>query len=118
MQEQNPRLGVWLSEAEPIHGRWRWLSIGQVPFSRKNAVDNDILMAGDAAGLVVPLAGDGIAMALYSGRVAAARTNEYLDGQLSADQLRSQYTSQWQREFGSRLLFGPFLQVFMLRARL
>ncbi len=116
MQAQNPRLREWLSQAEPIHDHW--FSIGQVPFSKKTTVENDILMAGDAAGLIVPLAGDGIAMALYSGRLAALHIMEFLDGQLSADQLRMRYASQWQREFGSRLAVSRFLQIFMLRPRL
>ena len=116
MHRQNPGLEAWLSQAQPVHARW--LSIGQVSFMRKNAVENDILMAGDAAGLVVPLAGDGIAMALYSGQFAAAGILQYLGGQLSADQLRQQYATQWRREFGTRLTLARFLQIFMLHPRL
>jgi menaquinone-9 beta-reductase len=116
MQRQNPRLGEWLCQAEPVHERW--LSIGQVPFIRKRAVVDDILMAGDAAGLIVPLAGDGIAMALVGGRLAAAHTAAFLGGKLTAERLRRQYARDWQREFGGRLALARFLQVVMLRPRL
>ncbi len=116
MQTQNPRLREWLSQAEPIHERW--LSIAQVPFVRKSPVVGDILMAGDAAGLIVPLAGDGIAMALHSGMLAGARTVEFLGGQASADELRRRYTVDWRRAFGARLALARTLQVFMLRPKL
>jgi flavin-dependent dehydrogenase len=116
MQAQNPRLREWLSRAEPV--RERWMSIGQIPFERKSPVVDDILMAGDAAGVIVPLAGDGIAMALQSGRLAALRTAAFLDGRLPAEQLRRRYSADWRREFGARLLLARGLQALMLRPRL
>ncbi len=116
MQAQNPLLGEWLSKAETIHERW--LSIGQVPFVKKSAVVADILMAGDAAGLIVPLAGDGIAMALESGRLAAMKTGDFLTGKSSAAELLQRYTLEWRRAFGRRLMLARVLQVVMLRPRL
>ena len=116
MQAQNPRLREWLSRAEPV--RERWLGISQVPFVRKGPLVDDILMAGDAAGLIVPLAGDGIAMALHSGRLAAMLTVAFLGGRLPAEQLRRRYSADWRREFGARLMLARGLQMLMLRPRL
>ena len=116
MQRQNPRLREWLCHAEPIYERW--LSIGQVPFARKRTVVDDILMAGDAAGLIVPLAGDGIAMALFGGRLAAAHTAAFLDGKLTTQQLRQRYAHDWRHEFGGRLALARCLQAVVLRPRL
>jgi menaquinone-9 beta-reductase len=116
LRAQNPLLGHWLSQAEPVHERW--LSIGQVPFARKNPLAGDILMAGDSAGLIVPLAGDGIAMALHSGTLAASHIADYLYGQLSAEQLRRRYQREWQRQFGARLALARALQIVVLRPRL
>jgi flavin-dependent dehydrogenase len=115
MQAQNPRLREWLSRAEPV--RERWMSIAQVPFVRKGPLVGDLLMAGDAAGLIVPLAGDGIAMALHSGHLAALLTAAFLDGGLSAEQLRSRYAADWRGDFRSRLMLGRGLQALMLRPR-
>ena len=78
MGAQNPRLGDWLGRAERLDGRW--LSIAQVPFVQKEALAGDVLMAGDAAGLVVPLAGDGISMALRGGELAAVHAAAFLAG--------------------------------------
>jgi flavin-dependent dehydrogenase len=116
MREQNRELREWLSRATPL--RERWLSTGQIPFARKGPLVGDVLMAGDAAGLIVPLVGDGIAMALESGRLAATRIAAFLDGRLSAERLRRRYSGDWSREFGARLVFSRALQALMLRPRL
>lgn len=111
--QQNPRLGAWLAAAEPASDRW--YSISQVPFVNKRQIENDILMAGDSAGLIAPLAGNGMAMALQGGKLAAAYTGLFLRDELSPDVLRRQYPAAWQREFWLRLRLGRLLQTFMLR---
>jgi len=42
--------------------------------------DGNVLLVGDAAGLIDPFTGEGIHAALWSGRAAAARLEAYLDG--------------------------------------
>jgi flavin-dependent dehydrogenase len=113
MRTQNPRLEEWLAQAAPLGERW--LSIAQVPFGRKRAVVNDVFMTGDAAGLVAPLAGDGIAMALRGGALAAEHLLRSLDGGSSAAQARAGYARAWRREFGSRLRVGVLAQACLLR---
>jgi flavin-dependent dehydrogenase len=116
MKQQNTPLRLWLDQAEQITERW--LSIGQVPFIRKRAVVNDVLMAGDAAGLIAPVAGDGIAMALHGGRMAATYAADYLENRISADELRDKYNHDWHRIFNTRLRLGRVLQAIMFRPRL
>src|SRR5262249_14681733 len=57
----NPPLGEWLRAAEPMGEQW--LSVGALAFGARGATCDDILLVGDAAGLIAPLVGDGIAMA-------------------------------------------------------
>ncbi len=113
MRTQNPHLDSWLSQAKRIDPRW--LSIGQVPFCPKHAVERGILMAGDAAGLVVPLAGDGIAIALRSGSIAALQCARFLGGFLTATELTEKYGALWRRNFGRQLRWGRWLQFILLR---
>jgi flavin-dependent dehydrogenase len=113
MRQHNPRLDAWLSQATRIDEHW--LSIAQVPFGPKRPVVNEILMAGDSAGLITPLAGDGIAMALRGGQLAAGRMLAFLSGNQSAAVLCKGYTRDWRRQFVGRLRLGRLLQVFMLR---
>jgi menaquinone-9 beta-reductase len=113
LRGQDCWLEDWLGRARPIHERW--LSISQVPFLTKDLVHDDILMTGDAAGLIAPLAGDGIAMALAGGSLAAQFVAAYLGGRLSADGLRRDYAAAWRREFGPRLGLGRVLQPLLMQ---
>ncbi len=115
MGAQNPRLGAWLGQAERIHARW--ISIAQVPFVAKPAMEGDALMAGDAAGLIVPLAGNGISMALEGGMLAAALMAQWLSGALPSEGLRQAYPAAWKARFGRRLRLGRALQPLMLEPR-
>jgi menaquinone-9 beta-reductase len=116
MRAQNPLLGEWLSQAAPLYERW--LSIAQVPFLAKLPVENDVLMAGDSAGLIAPLAGDGMSMALGGGKLAAQYAGQFLTGMLSVEDVRRGYARDWRREYGGRLALGRTLQAVMLRPRL
>ncbi len=112
MVSQNPRLGMWLKDAERIHDRW--ISIAQVPFVNKPAMEGDVLMAGDSAGLIVPLAGNGISMALEGGMLAADYLARWLTGDLHADDLQREFPRAWRSRFGARLRLGRILQPLML----
>lgn len=113
MRAGNPRLEAWLARAEMVSGRW--LSIAQVPFVGKQPVEAGLLMVGDAAGLMAPLAGDGIAMALRAGPLAAEYVSDFLAARTSAEAARQGYARAWQREFGPRLGLARALQALMLR---
>lgn len=113
MQRQNPRLETWLSNAQMATERW--YSISQIPFVDKHLVESDVLMAGDAAGLIAPLAGNGMAMALRGGKLSAELTGMFVRGDLCAAELRRRYIAIWQDEFQARLRLGRLLQAFMLR---
>jgi flavin-dependent dehydrogenase len=113
LARQNSGLGSWLSGARRIDERWQ--AAGEVPFVNKRPVVNDVLMAGDSAGLIAPLAGDGIAMALRGGQVAAEHCAAFLAGQLSAAAMPRAYAGRWRREFGARLRLAQLLQGILLR---
>ncbi len=116
MMGQNENLHSWLQAAERIQDRW--ISIAQVPFGRKTLMERDILMSGDAAGLIVPLAGNGIAMALESGRLAAGWLTRYLASQIEVEELRQGYPAEWRQCFDLRLRLGKAIQPVLLRPRL
>jgi flavin-dependent dehydrogenase len=113
MQAQNPSLGAWLSAAKPVYDSW--ISIAQVPFGDKQIVVDDILMVGDSAGLIAPIAGDGMGMALQASFMASTLLNHYLSQQISAATLRQQYTAEWRRAFRLRLQLSRMLQAILLR---
>lgn len=112
MLGQNEQLRERLSEAKMI---WeKWISIAQISFERKSPVEGDILMAGDAAGLIAPLAGDGISMALRSGELAADTVLRFLAEEVSARDFADYYSQAWKTEFRSRLRLAHAIQGLIL----
>jgi len=116
MAGQNPKLGRWLSRSTPQLDRWQVIS--QVPFVSKPAVEREMLMTGDAAGLITPLAGNGMGMALDGGLAVARHADKFLRGQADAQQLTQGYAEAWQQQFGGRMRVGRFAQTWMLRPSL
>jgi len=113
MCTQNAHLRDWFARSVPVYPEW--LSIAQVPFVSKTSLEGDVLLAGDAAGMIVPLAGDGMAMALHSGRLAALLMDRYLAKDLSALELKKSYALAWNANYLRRLRLGQMLQAVMLR---
>ncbi|MDT8346606.1 MAG: NAD(P)/FAD-dependent oxidoreductase, partial [Flavobacteriaceae bacterium] len=54
------------------------LSISQISFKIKNPVENHIIMCGDTAGMIHPLCGNGMAMAIRSAQLASETIIDYL----------------------------------------
>ncbi len=115
MRKQNAHLADWFADAEPADERWH--TIAQVPFGSKSAIAGDVLMAGDAGGLIAPLAGDGIAIALQSGAMAAQRCIQFLTGEMDQRGMPALYARDWERAFSPRIRLGRLLQHIMLDPR-
>lgn len=65
---------------------------------------------GDAASMIPPLCGDGMAMALRCAELCVDATDDYLAGRTSRGVWREQYVAAWNGEFRSRLHTGRRLQ--------
>jgi len=114
---QNPILKALLTEGEPLFNKP--LSIAQVSFQKKQQVSNHILMGGDAAGLIHPLCGNGMAMAIHSGRMASELILRYLeDPKYDREQMEWAYSLNWKAAFGRRLRWGRQLQGLLLNPAL
>jgi flavin-dependent dehydrogenase len=86
------------------------LTISQISFDKKQAVENHILMIGDTAGLIHPLCGNGMAMAIHSAKIASELILEYYsDKKISRELLEKRYTSEWKKHFGKRIFMGRIL---------
>ena len=105
---KNPQLDKIFSTAEFLYSEP--LTISQVSFSKKSQVQDHILMAGDAAGMITPLCGNGMSMAMHAGKLAFENMHLFLQGHISRPQMEAQYTLQWQKLFSKRLLTGRVVQ--------
>jgi len=68
-----------------------------------NIVDRRILLAGDSAGHVAPLIGEGIKFALTAGRLAAESIVEYLNNRISLCGVEKFYLCRLKKSFYGRL---------------
>ncbi|MFT4752942.1 MAG: flavin-dependent dehydrogenase [Salibacteraceae bacterium] len=86
------------------------LSISQVSFSAKKPVENHILMCGDSAGMIHPLAGNGMSMAIRAAQMASQQILKFKEGHLkSRSELEKEYTKIWNAEFSDRLKSGHII---------
>jgi len=67
-------------------------------------------MLGDAAGLISPLCGNGMSMALHSSKIAASLIGAFIHQEISREKMENLYKKQWQRTFGRRLHIGRLIQ--------
>lgn len=100
---QNPHLRHVLS-FEPLFEKP--LTISQISFERKKSVENHILMIGDSAGLIHPLCGNGMAMAIHSAKLAAECTESFLKSTLDRNNLEEKYSKLYAHHFSNRLQMG------------
>jgi flavin-dependent dehydrogenase len=110
---QNPHLRSFFQEAKPLFEKD--LSIAQISFEKKSSVQDHILMLGDAAGLIHPLSGNGMAMAIHSAKLASeAVLNYYRNDEISRVAMEKEYQQKWKEQFSSRLQMGGLLQRILL----
>jgi menaquinone-9 beta-reductase len=94
------------------------LTISQISFERKKTVENHILMIGDTAGLIHPLCGNGMAMAIHSAKIVSELIVEYFNDKSSRKELEDKYTREWNSNFKSRLKMGRFLSKILQMEKL
>jgi len=86
------------------------ITISQISFDKKQPVENHILMIGDTAGLIHPLCGNGMAMAIHSAKIASELILDYYSNkQMSRESLEKKYTKEWNIHFGKRIYMGRIL---------
>ncbi len=110
---KNPFLAEFLREGKPLFQSP--LSIAQISFDKKRAIENHMLMCGDSAGLIHPLCGNGMAMAIHSAKLASELISKYFnDTSFDRDQLEAAYQTTWDKTFQYRLWMGRRLQSLLL----
>ncbi|MFZ1806616.1 MAG: NAD(P)/FAD-dependent oxidoreductase [Cyclobacteriaceae bacterium] len=86
-------------------------TINEISFEAKGPVENHILMAGDAAGMITPLCGNGMAMAIHSAKIISGHIAQFCKNESpSREELEASYTKEWQQQFAARLRVGRQLQ--------
>ena len=108
--KRNPVLRKLLDEVvvlfeEPV-------TIAQISFAKKTQTENHVLCIGDAAGMITPLCGNGMSMALHASKIASDSISSFLNKQIMRDEMERSYQRNWNRQFSSRLRTGRIIQRF------
>jgi flavin-dependent dehydrogenase len=72
--------------------------------------EDHVLMIGDAAGMITPLCGNGMSMAMHASKLAAKQLDQFLTNKISRDEMERSYARDWNKEFSGRLKIGRFIQ--------
>ena len=104
---QNPALARRFEAMDRVSDKF--IAVSQITFVPKGAFAGDVCMIGDTAGMIAPMCGDGMAMALRAAELATPPATAFLDGRLDAASFRMQHARTWRREFGLRMRLGRWM---------
>ena len=110
--EKNTALRNFFDDAEMVFEKP--LAISQVSFEPKLPVENHIIMIGDSAGLIHPLCGNGMAMAIHSAKIASELLIDAFHKKHTRSTVENTYTLQWKQAFTRRLQAGRLIQRVLL----
>jgi flavin-dependent dehydrogenase len=114
---QNPHLRVIFEKSKLLFEKP--LTISQISFEKKQAVENHILMIGDTAGLIHPLCGNGMAMAIHSAKIVSELVEKYHINEIkSRKELEEKYIQEWNFNFKKRLKMGRLLSNLLQKQKL
>lgn len=88
------------------------VTISQVSFEKKEQVWNHVLLTGDAAGMIAPLCGNGMSMALHGSKLAFENIHLFLQNKVPRWQMEQEYVHAWRKQFSGRLRTGRMVQRF------
>lgn len=97
--------------SEPVFSKP--LTISQITFLPKKPVEQHILMCGDSAGMIHPLSGNGMSMAIRGAYMVSVLIKSYFNGEInSRATLEKIYEKKWTNEFSNRVKAGHMIALF------
>jgi flavin-dependent dehydrogenase len=115
--EKNPHLQLIFEKSKMLFEKP--LTISQINFEKKLTIENHMLMIGDTAGLIHPMCGNGMAMAVHSAKIASELVIDFLNNKIkSRKKFEEKYTQIWNKNFKSRLATGRLLSKILQHEKL
>jgi len=103
--QRNPHLKKYFNQFESHYDKP--IAISQISFESKTQQEQGICLIGDASGLITPLCGNGMSMAMHAAHILAKlivnQTNE-------STVISEIYSREWKAHFDTRLKTGRFIQ--------
>ena len=105
---ENPILKHIFTQAEFI---WKKpLVINEISFASKTLQQNGVWMSGDTAGMIAPLCGNGMAMALHSSYLLSNAVKSVFNELTTKEEAFLNYRENWNKHFKLRLAVGRNIQ--------
>ena len=108
---KNPALKKIFTESEFLYNAPE--TISQISFDKKSQIENHVLMSGDAAGMITPLCGNGMSIAMNSALLMFQQIDLFLQQKISRATMETTYITTWKENFSLRLATGRMVQRFM-----
>lgn len=107
---RNPILKTILSNSDKVFDKPE--TINEISFASKAPVENHMLMAGDSAGMIAPLCGNGMAMSMHAAKMLSELIIKYFKKEISRPELEDAYAKAWNKHLAKRLWVGRQIQHF------
>jgi flavin-dependent dehydrogenase len=105
---KNPFLKKYFTESEFLFDTP--LVISNVSFQKKDTYKNSFFLAGDAAGSITPLCGNGMSMAMRASKILTQLLISYFNKSIEKEELIAEYDKTWNENFNTRIKSGYYLQ--------
>jgi len=105
---KNPFVKKYFTESEFLFDAP--LVISNISFQKKDTYKNSFFLAGDAAGSITPLCGNGMSMAMRASKILAQLLISYFNESITKAELIKEYDKAWNENFNSRIKSGYYLQ--------
>jgi flavin-dependent dehydrogenase len=112
----NPALAARLAGARPLADTT--CTVAAVDTQTPARLWSGLPRLGDAALMLPPLCGDGMAMALRGAELCAMGAAAYLRGDCTLAEWEAAYTAAWRREFEERVRLAHIVQGLLLKPSL
>jgi flavin-dependent dehydrogenase len=113
IREEEPPLDAMYGRLEPAQEHF--LSSEPVIFRARSAVEHGVFMVGDASGVIDPLTGNGMAMAIQSAFLAAPYIERALDDRMRAE---NEYRERHRAVFAPRIAWSRRVAFLLSRPAL
>jgi flavin-dependent dehydrogenase len=108
---------VFLNEAIDYIKSTNIYGTGNIYFGSREVVEKGIIMVGDAARVISPLAGDGIGMAMESAKLLFEIINKFGIEETNREKIFSVYKKRYEKAFNKRLSTAKIIQGIILNRR-
>ena len=116
IRREEPRLDALYANHEPAQDHY--LSSEPVIFRARSPVEGGVFMIGDASGVLDPLTGNGMAMAVQSALLAAPMILRLLESRERRARIEAEYRDEHRRFFASRIAWSRRVAMLLSRPRL